>query len=274
MAEGTRAAGTLTASDADGNPLVFAIAGGTDAAAFTLDSVTGALAFLVSPDFEAPGDANGDNVYSLAVSVTDGFAAPVTRALTVTVLDGPEPSGTSIFSAADLPDQTVTNDPSAYELGTRFTPEVDGTVTELRYFRGLADAADTDTRQLTLWSADGTVLATVTSVALPQEAGWQGVALPVPVALEAGETYVVSYGTTRNYAFTGGAFAAPFENADGTLTVGVSGGVFATAPGQMPTSSYGAASYFADVLFEPDPTVGRGETPGGFGPVFSETLFL
>ena len=40
------------------------------------------------------------------------------------------------------------------------------------------------------------------------------------------------------------------------------------------SSKRSAASYFADVLFEPDPTVGRGETPGGFGPVFSETLFL
>ncbi len=208
------------------------------------------------------------NVYSLTVSVGDGFAAPVTQALTITVLDGPEPSGTSIFSAADLPDQTVTNDPSAYELGTRFTPETDGTVTELRYFRGLADAADTDTRALTLWSADGTVLATVTSIALPQEAGWQGVALPVPVALQAGETYIVSYGTNRNYAVTSGGFAAPFENADGTLTVGIDGGVFATSPGQLPTASYGASNYFVDVLFEPELTVGRGETSGASGRSF------
>ena len=37
----------------------------------------------------------------------------------------------------------------------RFTANAAGTITELRYFRGAADASDTDMRTLNLWNATG-----------------------------------------------------------------------------------------------------------------------
>jgi hypothetical protein len=48
----------LSATDPDGNPLTYAIAGGDDRALFTVDASTGALRFLAAPDFEAPRDAD------------------------------------------------------------------------------------------------------------------------------------------------------------------------------------------------------------------------
>src|SRR5690349_24765278 len=60
-----------TASDPDGNPLTFGIAGGADALRFTI-TTAGALAFAAPPDFEAPADADANNVYLVMLSVSDG----------------------------------------------------------------------------------------------------------------------------------------------------------------------------------------------------------
>ena len=83
-AENSVAVTTVTALDADGPALIFAIAGGADAARFIIDPLTGTLAFAAAPDFEAPADADGNNVYDVIVT------APTTPAdeqqtLTVTV---------------------------------------------------------------------------------------------------------------------------------------------------------------------------------------------
>ena len=49
-------------------PITYSIAGGADAALFAIDRATGALTFLTAPDFEAPADAGGNNVYDLVVA--------------------------------------------------------------------------------------------------------------------------------------------------------------------------------------------------------------
>jgi Ca2+-binding RTX toxin-like protein len=82
--ENDRAAATVTATDIDGDAVTYAIAGGADAASFTIDAETGELVFVATPDFEAPGDAGGDNVYDILVSASDGSFTE-TQALTVTV---------------------------------------------------------------------------------------------------------------------------------------------------------------------------------------------
>lgn len=74
-----------TASDPDGEALTFTISGGPDAARFRIDAA-GALSFVAQPDFEAPGDANRDNVYLVTLSVSDGRGS-ITLDLAVTVTD-------------------------------------------------------------------------------------------------------------------------------------------------------------------------------------------
>ena len=91
VAENTTAVVTLTADDADGDELSFSVSGGADQAAFVIaDPLTGALAFQVAPDFENPSSADGDNVFEVEVSVTDGINDPVVQALTITVTDNPD----------------------------------------------------------------------------------------------------------------------------------------------------------------------------------------
>jgi Ca2+-binding RTX toxin-like protein len=84
VAENQTAVAIVSASDLDGDPVSYAIAGGADAALFAIDSTTGALSFVGAPNFEAAGDANADNVYDVVVAASDGTMSD-TQALSVTV---------------------------------------------------------------------------------------------------------------------------------------------------------------------------------------------
>jgi glucose/arabinose dehydrogenase len=82
------AAGTVlaaTANDPDGNTLTFSLSGGADAGLMQI-TAAGALSFRTPPDFEAPGDANRDNVYEVTLAVSDGQAS-ATQAARITVSD-------------------------------------------------------------------------------------------------------------------------------------------------------------------------------------------
>ncbi|HYI48203.1 MAG TPA: hypothetical protein VEX35_07050, partial [Allosphingosinicella sp.] len=66
--------------------LTFLIQGGADAARFSINATTGILTFLAAPNYEAPDDANHDNVYDLIVRVTGGGATS-DQALTIRVVN-------------------------------------------------------------------------------------------------------------------------------------------------------------------------------------------
>ena len=84
IAEGETSIGTVVATDADGDSLTFSISGGPDASTVSVGSTSGALSFNAATDFEAPADANGDNVYNVTVRVGDGAAFDA-RDLVITV---------------------------------------------------------------------------------------------------------------------------------------------------------------------------------------------
>ncbi len=74
-------------NDSEGAGLTYSLTGGEDQALFTLGSSTGVLTFTNAPDFENPGDANGDNDYLAQVTVTDSSGLTDVQDLTVTVTD-------------------------------------------------------------------------------------------------------------------------------------------------------------------------------------------
>jgi Ca2+-binding RTX toxin-like protein len=258
VAENTLLAGTVTATDPDGDALGYEITGGVDADLFTIDPNTGALSFVDNPDFELPADDGGDNVYDLTISVTDFIAPPVEQTITVTVTDVTEGPISTLFGPEEVPATIVTSDSTDYELGVKLQANTAGEVLSLRYYRGAADADDTDTRTLNLWEIDGDLLASVVVVSNPGETGWQVGDLTTPITLLADTLYVVSYGTTQNYAFTAEYFASGHTGPDGVLSAPSSplglangNGVFANgAPGSFPTQSFNASNYWVDVLFE------------------------
>ena len=86
LSEGQTAVTDVAASGAPGVTITYAITGGADAGRFTINPVTGRLTFLAAPDFEAPADSDGDNVYQVIVSASDGSFTD-TQTLSVTVDD-------------------------------------------------------------------------------------------------------------------------------------------------------------------------------------------
>ena len=85
VAENSTAVTTVTATDPDaGTTLSYSIVGGADAAKFSINASTGALAFVTAPNFEAPADAGRNNVYDVIVQVSDGTLTD-TQAIAVTV---------------------------------------------------------------------------------------------------------------------------------------------------------------------------------------------
>jgi Ca2+-binding RTX toxin-like protein len=72
------------ATDPEGVVLTYAL-GGADAGDFVFDPVTGQLRFAVVPNFEAPADTGGNNVYDVTITVNDGVNPDVTQVVNVTV---------------------------------------------------------------------------------------------------------------------------------------------------------------------------------------------
>lgn len=88
LAENGTAAYQAAASDANGDALTFSIDGGADAALFSI-SAAGALRFNAAPDYDLPGDADGDNIYAVQLRVTDGNAS-ATQPVNITVTNSRE----------------------------------------------------------------------------------------------------------------------------------------------------------------------------------------
>ena len=90
VSENVAAVATIAATDANaalGDSVRYSIASTGDGARFAIDAVTGALRFAVAPDYEAPTDANRDNIYTVTVVATDARGATDTQELTVSVVD-------------------------------------------------------------------------------------------------------------------------------------------------------------------------------------------
>ena len=107
VAENQAAAYTALATDADGDDLSYNLSG-TDAARFMIDATTGEVRFIEAPDFENPGDADGDNVYDIVVTASDGTnSADQTVAITVTNENDNAPSFTSDAAVSVAENQAV-----------------------------------------------------------------------------------------------------------------------------------------------------------------------
>ena len=70
--ENTTDVATVDADDPENGTVTYSITGGADQGKFSINNTTGALTFLVAPDFENKQDADSDNVYAVQVTATDG----------------------------------------------------------------------------------------------------------------------------------------------------------------------------------------------------------
>ena len=86
---------TYTATDPEddqdgGKDLTWSLSG-IDGSKFLINGSNGELTFMTPPDYEAPVDSGRNNVYNVAVEVTDSGGNTATRVVTVTVDNIDEP---------------------------------------------------------------------------------------------------------------------------------------------------------------------------------------
>jgi VCBS repeat-containing protein len=89
QAENISSVVTYTATDVDAATTLSFSLSGTDAADFSINSSSGALAFASNPDFEAPADSDTNNSYIIIVTVSDGSLTD-TQTVTITITNANE----------------------------------------------------------------------------------------------------------------------------------------------------------------------------------------
>jgi hypothetical protein len=157
----------------------------------------------------------------------------------------------TIWPAGTVPEQyDAVSDGLPIEVGVKFRTDIDGYITGLRFYKGLAN---TGTHIGNLWDMNSNLLASVTFTN-ETASGWQEVLFQTPVLVTASTTYVASYYSPSGYyAYDGGYFVAGVDNGPlHALANGVDGsnGVYVYGGG-FPTSTYNSSNYWVDVVFQP-----------------------
>jgi len=175
----------------------------------TVSTSAGNTAATFTPGTQLPAGT----VFTASVQASDGWgnamSGPETWNFTTSTTPPTYTCPCSLFSANATPTEADSTDPNSVELGVRFTPGVNGTVTGIRFYKG---TLNTGTHTGTLWSSNGTQLATGTFTN-ESASGWQALTFTTPVTVTAGTTYVASYhAPIGKYAYTTGYFTYPRQN--------------------------------------------------------------
>lgn len=222
---------------------------GTTPIAGTVARSADSMSLTFTPSAPMPADSDIRVVLS-GVTSAEGAALP-TQTWTFRTRSPDDPGSQTLFSDV-VPQNPAVSESAPVELGTVFQPTKSGKVTAIRFFKGTGNGG---THTGSIWSMAGQRLATVTFTN-ETATGWQTATLATPVQVTAGTSYVVSYYAPQgHYAHTGGFFSNPWTSGALTAPSGANGRYLYAAGGGFPTSSWGSANYFVDVLFTPDPPV-------------------
>jgi hypothetical protein len=155
----------------------------------------------------------------------------------------------SIWPLNVVPGTVDSGDPSAGEYGVKFTADVSGSVTGIRFYKG---SANIGTHVGNLWSSTGQLLQSATFTN-ESNSGWQQVNFSAPVFVSAGTTYIASYyAPFGHYSFDksflqNGYDTPPLHAVSNAVS---SNGIYSFgASSTFPTSSFSGSSYWVDVVF-------------------------
>lgn len=225
-------------------------------------SVPGSVSFnaadtiaTFTPSAALPADTLVTVTLSGAQDQSGQVITPVSN--TFTTAQATPPPGTcpcSLWPDATAPATPDSGDLTAVELGVKFKTSIGGYVSGVRFYKSAANAG---THTGTLWSANGTLLATGTFTGESTQ-GWQQLNFTTPVPVTAGTTYVASYyAPNGHYSVTPGGFNSAVTA--GPLTALASGtignGVYRYGQDAFPANSYSSANYWVDVVLSPTPAV-------------------
>ncbi|MGW4665037.1 DUF4082 domain-containing protein [Streptosporangium sandarakinum] len=160
-------------------------------------------------------------------------------------------ASSSLWDDTAVPAVPTQPDSKAVALGLKFQASVPGFIRGIRFYKG---PQNTGAHTGSLWTLDGQLLGSVTFTG-ETASGWQQAIFPTPIPIDASTTYVISYHTTSGYySVTRPYFTTQYSR--GRLTAladGAAGGngVYTySGTNVFPTSTYKAANYWVDVLFD------------------------
>ena len=203
-----------------------------------------------------PGATGPVTIMSRAVDDTVHLGNPSTG-VTVTVTQ--PATSLTLFGLGATPTVPAANDPNPNELGVRFSSDISGYITGIRFYKGPGNVG---THVGHLWTSTGTLLASVTFTD-ESISGWQEADFSTPVAITAGTTYVASYyAPDGDYAADTFYFAQSGVNS-GPLHVPLDlpsnpASVFLHGAEGFPTTTFHSTNYWVDVVFSPTATSLRG----------------
>ena len=234
--------------------------GGTPITSYTVTPFVGATAQTPTTVTGSPpatsvtvtGLTNGTS-YTFTVSATNAVGTgPASSASNAVTPSTTICSACTIWPSSAVPANPSIADGSSVELGVKFTSDVNGSITGIRFYKG---SGNTGTHVGNLWTATGTKLASATFTS-ESASGWQQVNFATPVAITAGTVYVASYfAPVGHYAGDGGFFSAVgVDNAPlHALRNGVSGGDGVYAYGgtsTFPSNTFNSTNYWVDVILK------------------------
>ncbi len=246
----------VTAVAASGQAQVSWKAPGSSAGPITGYTITPYEGATALPSLSAPGTATSLIVKGLTNGSTYTFKVAASNERgqgPASAASNPVVPQDTIFELA-TPEVADSGDGSPIELGVKLTSEVSGEITGIRFYKSAANAG---LHTVSLWSAEGTLLASATPAG-ESESGWQQATFAEPVQVSAGTTYIAGYYAPKgHYSATSAAFAiAGVSNPPlRALSAEASpNGVFLYSPSSaFPTESFDATNYWVDVLFTPAP---------------------
>ncbi|WP_203030690.1 DUF4082 domain-containing protein [Frankia nepalensis] len=192
------------------------------------------------------GVMHGLGASSIKVRAADDSAnlsTPVSRSVTVAC-------PCLLFGSSMTPKVPAFTDATPIEVGVRFTADVGGWVTGIRFYKG---TGNTGSHTGSLWTTTSTQLATATFTN-ETASGWQEVAFAQPVQITANTTYIASYFAPNGhfsgdtgYFETAGLEAAPLRSPRHTASA--ANGVFRSGSAGFPSDTYGASNYWVEPVF-------------------------
>ncbi|WP_184695814.1 DUF4082 domain-containing protein [Rhizobium leguminosarum] len=222
-------------TDANGDAMTISAVGNAVNGTVTLNKQNGTVIFTPTNNYSGPA--------SFTYTLSDGRGGTDQGSVSLTV--NPGPAGETLFTSSEGPAGASFNDGQSMELGMKFVASSSGMITGIRYYKA---SGDTGPHTGSLWTADGTLVATVTFANSGLVNGWQTATFANAVHIAAGTTYVASYSTTGSYVATANYFTSAHTNGSLTALAG-SNGVYTVGGSAFPTSSYQSSNYWVDVVY-------------------------
>jgi hypothetical protein len=166
---------------------------------------------------------------------------------------GPACAQTSFWTSSTVPATASSTDTQPVTLGLKFTSDVAGSITAVRFYKG---TGNTGTHTGNLWSASGAKLATVVFSG-ETASGWQQANFSPAVSIAANTVYTVSYRAPVGRYALSTAYAWSGINRLPLRVSGSAPGVYAYGSTiAFPTQTWNNSNYWVDVVFiaMPPPT--------------------